>query len=68
MKALRISNAFVRGYFRAFDLFGTSKSWPDISNPQQRDYEALKGDWDNVGLAIQTATNAFSDEHKAILQ
>ena len=30
--------------------------WPDISNGRQKDFEALRSDWENVGTYIQKGT------------
>lgn len=54
----RISSAFLRGYSRAFDLSGTKK-WPDLSDSTAKDYEALRGDWENVGRVIRKGTKDF---------
>ena len=52
----RISKSFLRGVRRTFDLYGTTKEWPDLSNSKQKDYRALRGDWDNVGKTIRKET------------
>ncbi len=33
-----------------------TKDWPDISNGRQKDFEALRSDWENVGTYIQKGT------------
>ena len=33
-----------------------TKYWPDISNGRQKDFEALRSDWENVGTYIQKGT------------
>ena len=30
-----------------------TKDWPDISNGRQKDFEALRSDWENVGTYIR---------------
>lgn len=53
-----ISKSFLKGYLRVLSLGGT-KEWPDLSKDRMRDYEALRGDWDNVGRAIRKETRDF---------
>lgn len=55
---LLMSKSFLKGYARVLNLGGT-KDWPDISIDKKRDYEALRGDWDNVGRAIRKETRNF---------
>lgn len=50
-----ISKSFLRGCTRTLDLSGT-KEWPDLSKSQQRDYAALRSDWENVGKTIRRET------------
>lgn len=33
-----------------------TKDWPDISNGRQKDFEALRSDWENVGTYIRKGT------------
>ena len=47
-----INKSFLRGYVRVLNLYGT-KDWPDISNGRQKDFEALRSDWENVGTYIR---------------
>lgn len=56
-----ISKSFLDGFVKALDLFGT-KEWPDLSNDKEKDYMALRGDWDNVGKSIQRETRNFRDK------
>ena len=56
-----ISRCFINGYRRALNIAGT-KRWPDLSGSEQRDYEALKGDWDNVGCTIREETERFGEK------
>lgn len=53
-----ISKSFLRGYIRALDIYGT-KNWPDLSKDKQRDYEKLRGDWENVGECIRESTERY---------
>lgn len=55
---LLISKSFLKGYVRALNLSGT-KEWPNISEDRKKDYEALRGDWDNVGREIRKETRNF---------
>ena len=57
MKIL-ISKSFLRGYIRVADLYGT-KTWPDLSKDRERDYEELRGDWENVGRFIRESTESY---------
>lgn len=57
MKAL-ISKSFLRGYIRVIDIY-SKKNWPDISRDRKRDYEALRGDWENVGRFIREGTGSY---------
>ena len=57
MKAL-ISKSFLRGYIRVIDIY-SKKNWPDISRDRKRDYEALRGDWENVGRFIREGTGIY---------
>ena len=50
-----VSKSFLRGYVRVLNLYGT-KDWPDISNGKQKDFEALRSDWENVGTYIRKGT------------
>ena len=33
-----------------------TKDWPDISNGRQKDFEAVRSDWENVGTYIRKGT------------
>ena len=33
-----------------------TKDWPDISNGRQKDLEAVRSDWENVGTYIRKGT------------
>lgn len=57
MKAL-ISKSFLRGYIRVIDIY-SKKNWPDLSRDRKRDYEALRGDWENVGRLIREGTGSY---------
>lgn len=50
-----VSKSFLRGYLRILNLYGT-KDWTDISNGKQKDFEALRSDWENVGTYIRKGT------------
>ena len=51
---LKAGNNFLKAYKRGLKLYNT-KDWPDLSNEWERDYEALRGDWENVGNSITRA-------------
>ena len=51
----KVSVSFTRGFSRALDLTGV-KEWPDLSNHERVDYEALRSDWENVGRSIGKET------------
>ncbi len=53
-----ISKSFLNGYGKVLNLNG-AKEWPDISRERQRDYEALRSDWSNVGRTIREETRNF---------
>ena len=55
----KVSKNFLRGYAKTLDLWGATKEWPNLSDDRQRDYKALRGDWDNVGNAIRRETRGF---------
>lgn len=55
----KISNSFIRGYTRALDISGSTKVWPNLSDDRMKDYEALRGDWKNVGDTIRRETRGF---------
>lgn len=52
---VKIGISFIKGFSRALDLTGT-KTWPELSDGNRADYEAIKGDWENVGKAIKAET------------
>jgi len=43
---------FLSGYASAFDMWGGSVTIPDFSRGFERDYSALKGDWEKIGMDI----------------
>lgn len=55
----RASKAFLKGYFRVLDLTG-AKEWPNISDNRTKDYEALRGDWENVGKEIRKEARKYN--------
>jgi len=40
---------FLSGYVSAFDIWGNSVVIPDFSRGFERDYLALKNDWEKIG-------------------
>lgn len=57
-----ISNHFIFGYSRALDLKGIKK-WPNLSDDKKKDYEAIKGDWENVGKELRESTRRYREEN-----
>ncbi len=53
-----LSKSFIKGYGSVLN-FNSTKEWPDISRDSQRDYEALRSDWYNVGRTIRRETRNF---------
>jgi hypothetical protein len=43
---------FLSGYASAFDMWGNSVAIPDFSRGFERDYLALKSDWERIGIDI----------------
>lgn len=52
------NKSFIHGFIRVLDLSST-KDWPQIDNGKRADYEAIKGDWENVGKIIRKETGNF---------
>jgi hypothetical protein len=48
---------FLFGYSSAFDMWGSSISVPDFSRGFERDHQALKGDWQRIGMDIKKGMN-----------
>ena len=57
--ATTLTQSFVRGFTRGLDIIGAKKEWPDIDDAARRDYEALRGDWVNIGEDIKEAIAAY---------
>ena len=36
-----------------------TKTWPDLSRDRERDYEKLRGDWEDVGRFIRESTESY---------
>ena len=60
---LKAGNNFLKAYKRGLKLYNT-KDWPDLSNEWERDYEALRGDWENVGNSITRAAKDFRRKNR----
>lgn len=54
----KFSESFIHGFARALDLSGT-KEWPQINDGRRADYEAIRGDWENVGRTIRRETGSL---------
>ena len=48
-----------KGFSRAFDLNVSQRSWPNIANPDIKDYEAIRRDWKAIGDDIRRAERNF---------
>lgn len=53
-----ISEGFLKGYKRALCMGGT-KEWPNIYNDREKDFYALRRDWENVGEYVRGETAKF---------
>lgn len=57
--------SFWEGFLRAFDLFGVHSNYnPDDLSDEELDFEAMKSDWEMVGVDLQTAMNQYESEVK----
>lgn len=56
---IKITESFVKGYSQALNLYGTKKRC-DLENSDKKDYQALRGDWENVGRSIRKETRKFA--------
>lgn len=54
----KFSERFIHGFVRALDLSGT-KEWPQITDGRRADYEAIRGDWENVGRTIRNEAGSL---------
>jgi len=55
---------FLFGYASAFDMLGSSIAIPDFSRGFERDYSALKSDWDRIGIDIGKSMNRIVSNGK----
>jgi hypothetical protein len=62
---------FFRGMARAVDIGGTIEIVPNDfflsrndNDPWGTDAKALRGDWQKVGIDINTSMNKFKEEHE----
>lgn len=57
---IKISKNFLDGYVKVLDLGGVGKTWPDLSGNKQKDYDALRSDWEKCRkAAIRKGTGSF---------
>jgi hypothetical protein len=61
MKKLIVSNKFIQS-FSGISLYRT-RVWPDIYNDKDKDYKALRSDWENVGNSIGRECRGFTRKH-----
>ena len=59
---MRFSNTFITGYAKTMNLYPTY-DWPDISESEKKDYDALRRDWENVGDTITKETRNYARSH-----
>ena len=65
MKYRKTNKSFQIGYSKAIDLFATNKKSSEplhsVSDWEalKQDYNALRGDWNNVGRDIQRAVTEY---------
>jgi len=56
-------SAFLKGFASAFDITGqTLITFPDLSKGLQRDAEALRGDWQRIGIDLRIAMDSIAHE------
>lgn len=56
-----VSKKFIQSFF-SISLYRT-RVWPDIYNDKNKDYKALRGDWENVGNTIRRESRNFAAKH-----
>lgn len=61
MKKLVVSDKFIQS-FSGISLYGT-RVWPDIYNDKNKDFKALRSDWENVGNSIRRECRDFTRKH-----
>ena len=57
----RMGYAIMRGYARSADLFGSLKQYTNIYSGEQKDYQAIKSDWANVGNSLKGAVRKYAE-------
>jgi len=56
-------SAFLKGFVSVFDITGqTLVSFPDLSKGLQKDAEALRGDWQRIGIDFRIAMDTVAHE------
>lgn len=61
MKKLVVSSKFIQSFF-GISLYRT-RVWPDISNDKNKDFNALRSDWESVGDSIGRECRNFTRKH-----
>lgn len=56
-------DAFWRGVASAFNVWGNFSPRYHGRDPQQADYEALRGDWEAIGRDMEVVLRRFEQEH-----
>lgn len=54
-----VSRGYIKGICRIFNYNGSGKAHNDYSGGMQKDCEALRGDWVNVGQDIRRGIRKF---------
>lgn len=56
---MTLSQGFIHGFSEGINLYGQTIHL-DADNSSQKDYEALRKDWEDVGTSIKEATKKCS--------
>lgn len=56
---IMISKDFLKGCAKVLDISGITKELPNLSRDREKDYLALRGDWENVGNEIRRGIRSF---------
>ncbi len=59
---MRFSRSFISGLSKSVELFPEHKREIDTRSGMQRDYQALRGDWINVGNDLRKGIERFYRE------
>ena len=56
----KISRAFMEGYIKALDMGATTRKYSNYDDANEKDYEALKNDWEETGKEIRRQIKEFA--------